>query len=120
MRKRFNDCATQWNDEYNRLSFAMSYYHGGQPAVVGAWGEVQRATTEVMGCAQRWYVAHSAAPAATEGVCKAQKDGLRKRMDDFKREVSAARQYAWQEWRPAGRSAEAGPSRGHAPVGLVK
>ena len=99
MRKKFNECAMQWNAEYNKLNFAISYYHNGQPAVVGAWADVQQATTGVMECAQQWYVSHSTAPVATDGVCKAQKDEVTKRLDTFNRQVSAARHYMWQEWR---------------------
>lgn len=122
MKKKFNECATQWNAEYNKLSFAISYYHGGQPAVVEAWADLQQATTGVMECSQRWYVTHSTSPVATDGVCKAQKDELTKRLDAFNRQVSAARQYMWQEWRASAPPAAEGANKGGRKglVGLVE
>lgn len=108
MRNGFNECAKEWNDREDELKFKMNYYHGAQPGVVEAWGGVQKATTEVMDCAQRWYVTHDAAPVETRGVCQAEKDEATRRMEEFGRQVGASLQHAWQEWQSAARADEAG------------
>lgn len=119
MAKKFNDCALQWNDEYNKLSLGMDYYHSGQPAVAGAWGEVQRANTVYMNCAQQWYMSHNDAPGPTAGACNAEKDELTKRIEDFNREVSAARRQALLRQSPAA-AVEADPHEKPGQVVLVK
>lgn len=118
MAKKFNDCALQWNDEYNKLSLGMDYYHSGQPAIAEAWGEVQQANTVYMNCAQQWYMSHiDGAPVPTADACKAEKDGLNTRIADFNREVSAARRQALQRQSSA-EAAGAGEKLGQ--VGLVE
>ena len=120
MRRKFNDCASKWNEEYNKLNIGMSYYHGGQPGVAAAWDGVQQAATGYMNCAQRWYVENNTAPVATSGACRAEKDDMNRRFADFKREVGAATRHAWQQ-RAAGDAAGAAAS-GKKPgqVGLVE
>lgn len=120
MRKKFNDCASQWNEEYNELSLGMSYYHGGQPAIVGGWGEVQQATTGFMGCAHQWYVNHNTAPVVTADACKTEKDELKRRLADFNLEVGAARRHAWQQRQAPGPAVEAGQGNKPGQVGLVE
>lgn len=120
IKEKFNVCAREWNTEYNKLSILMGYYHTGQPAVAAAWGEVQRATAGYMECAQQWYVNNSAAPVATAAACKAEKEELKRGVDEFSRQLGAARQYVWQELQSAERPAEGGPAaRQPGRVGLV-
>lgn len=113
IRDKFNDCVTSWNEEYNKQYVAISFYHGGQPAVVEAWAELQKATTRVMECSQQWYVSHNTAPGATAGICQAEVDEQKGRMAAFRQQVSASHQKLWQKLQSAG-----GPSKGA--VGLVE
>lgn len=103
MRKNFNAYDVQWSRDSLKLQLLMSYYHSqmGQQNITDAWGKVQEAVTDYMGCASEWNDDHDGPPVSDselENACKDKKDGFNSQIVLLTQSLEKSRRYAWEGW----------------------
>lgn len=98
LRKSYNVCDAQWRGQREALGLLMTYYHHGQPKVLGAWNNVKDSVTKYMNCAADWYLQNNTKVTDTSGACKMERQALDGRLGDLSKAADEARHYAWEGW----------------------
>ncbi len=97
LKENYNSQDRRWRDEHEMLGLLITYYHHGQPTVIGSWNETKDSVTKFMECAADWFEKHKE-PTKTSGACKVERENVSAKLASLGESLDKARRFAWEGW----------------------